>query len=217
MRLAPGVTALLIPILMATAANAQSTPALTHLSHVTTGFTGAPDGRGLAVTAAEEINLVMRHANLAALSSTDLDAMRTHAGHVLHLIDPAEVAEGPGLGVGVKPAVEGVVRHVGLAAAADGASEALRTHAEHIALAGEAVIRRAEAVAELARSLRAAGSAADAAPIAESLRVMALQLDTGDDANGSGRVELAGEAGMTLVEDHVYLILEAERLPRIVQ
>src|SRR5690606_23081376 len=101
---------------------AAQTPAVpTHLGHVISGFGGTPEGKGLAVTTAQEVSLLMRHANLAALSGDDLEAMKTHAGHVLHLIDPAEVAEGPGLGFGLKPGMEAIVTHLGLAAADEGA------------------------------------------------------------------------------------------------
>jgi len=217
MRIGPVTLAWLALSLVPVALQAQTSPALTHLGHVTSGFGGAPDGKGLAVTAANEISQVMRHANLAALHSDDLEAMRSHAGHVLHLIDPQEGTEGPGLGFGTRRGVEAIVQHLGMAAAADGASAELRTHAEHVEQAGAAVMQRADAVADLARQLQAATSATDAAQIAESMRVLALQLDTGFDADESGRIDLVDEAGFVQMEDHTYLILEAERLPRILQ
>jgi hypothetical protein len=47
---------------------------------------------------------------------------------------------------------------------------------------------------------------------------MALELDTGRDANGNGRIDLdATEPGMNQLEAQVYSILEGEKLPRILQ
>jgi hypothetical protein len=202
---------------MGTAVEAQS-PALTHLGHVTSGFNGAPDGRGLAVTTAEEISLTMMHANFAAGDLSDLDNMKTHAGHVLHLISPAEGAQGPGLGFGVIPGLEGITRHIELAMNADGASESLRTHAAHVALAARGNAARAEQIAELARQVLAASAATEAAPLVEEFRVLALALDTGADVNGSGGLDLDGiEGGFGQLENHLYLALEGEMLPRILQ
>lgn len=194
-----------------------ATAAATHLAHVTRGFGGAPDGRGLAVTAGREVNQAMRHANLAALSTGNLEAMKAHARHVLHAIDPAEVVEGPGLGVGVVAAVQDLARHLSMAAESAGASESMRRHADHVGVAAAAVVERGRAVAALARRLESTETAAAGAALAEELRVTALRLDTGFDADGSGRIDLPGEAGMTHVEDHIYLVLEGERLPRILQ
>jgi hypothetical protein len=213
-------TVLLLPfsvILMGTAVEAQS-PARTHLGHVSSGFNGAPDGRGLAVTTAMEISLTMMHANLAVGDLADLDNMKTHVGHVLHLISPAEGAQGPGLGFGVIPGIEGSIRHIELAMNADGASESLRAHAAHVALAARGEVARAEQAVELAQQILAVSAATEAAPFVEELRALALALDTGSDVNGNGRLDLDGiEGGFGQLENHLYLILEGEMLPRVLQ
>ena len=65
-------------------------------------------------------------------------------------------------------------------------------------------------------SVLAAQTAAEAAPLVEQLRTMALQLDTGKDENGDGKRELnATEPGMNQLEAQVYSIFEGEKLPRI--
>lgn len=208
--------ACLLPIFVVAApAGAQQARMPTHLGHVASGFPGAPDGRGLAVTTAAEVSLAMRHANLAAGDLSDLASMQTHAGHVLHLLSPEQGGQGPGLGFGVIPGVQAIRRHVELAAGADGASASLRTHAGHVALAASAVEARAGEIADIARTIQSAETASQAAPLAEQLRQRALQLDTGEDVNGSGRLDLDGvEGGFEQLEDHTYLILEGERLPR---
>ena len=200
------------------AIEAQQSPALTHLGHVTTEFGGTPGGSGLAVTTAREVSVAMMHANLAAGDLSDLGNMQTHSGHVLHLISPEEGAQGPGLGFGVIPGIEGITRHIELAANADGASESLRTHSGHVVQAGRAVTSRAAQIAELVRQVQAAGTATEAAPLVEQMRSLALELNTGSDANGSGGLDLDGiEGGLGQLEDHLYLSLEGEMLPRVLQ
>jgi len=208
----------LLALLLAPPLGAQVSGAHTHLAHVTSAFDGTPAGRGLAVTTAEEISLAMMHANLAAANAGDLASLKAHARHVLHLLDPEEVAEGPGLGFGVVAGAQTIQTHIELAAGSDGASQSLRTHAAHVSLAARAVIARAGAAAELARQVQSAATAAEAAALVEEMRAKALQLDTGEDVNGSGGLDLDGiEGGFGQLEDHVYLALEQEGLPRILR
>ena len=186
----------------------------THVGHVLSGFNGAPDGRGLAATASAEIGVALLHANFAAGDLSDLAAMRRHAGHVLHLLDPAPGGDGPGLGFGVIPAVEGVVRHIGLAASSAGASENVRTHAEHVTTIAGRLLANARQAAEVARQLQAAASIRRASPLVARLRSRVYQVAEGGDLDGDGRLSLDGEAGMQQLEAHLSLLLEGERLPR---
>jgi len=209
--------ALAIPAAFAATKVEAQTPARTHLAHVTTSFPNAPDGRGLVVTTAEEVNVAMMHANFAGGDPENLDMMKTHAGHVLHVLVAPEGSQGPGLGWGVKRGAEAIETHITAAASAEGASESLRTHSTHVVATARAVVARAEQGAELARRIQAAQTAAEAAPLVEQLRALALALDTGTDLNGDGRIDLQGEAGMNQLEAHVYLILEGERISRVLQ
>jgi hypothetical protein len=87
-----------------------------------------------------------------------------------------------------------------------------------VATASRALAARAQAMAELGARVLAAKTAADARPLVQDLRTMALELDTGRDANGNGRIDLdATEPGMNQLEAQVYSILEGEKLPRILQ
>ena len=140
--------------------------------------------------------------------------MRRHAGHVLHLLDPAPGGDGPGLGFGVIPAVEGVVRHSGLAASSAGASENVRTHAEHVTTIAGRLLANARQAAEVARQLQAAASIRRASPLVARLRSRVYQVAEGGDLDGDGRLSLDGEAGMQQLEAHLSLLLEGERLPR---
>lgn len=194
----------------------QASQARTHLAHVATGFGGAPGGRGLAVTAAVEVNVAMRHANVAAGHPTDLAAMKASVQGVLHALAPADGAQGPGLGFGVKRAAEAVAAHIEMAVRAPDASDTIRTNGPNVAAAARALAARAQAMTALAARVLAAQTAAEAAPLVAELRTLALQLDTGADANGNGRVDLdSTEPGMNQLEAGVYAILEGERLPRV--
>lgn len=181
-----------------------------HVAHLTSGFPGAPGGRGLIVAAAEEVNAAMMHANFAAGDPTNLDAMKLHVGHVLHALAPAAGGSGPGLGFGVRPAADAIVAHIDMALSAAGASEAVRTHGPDLAAAARGVAARADRMAELGRRVLAATSAAEAAPLVEELRALALELDTGE-----GNDLAAGQGGMTHVEAQAYEILASAGLLRV--
>lgn len=193
----------------------QSTrEALTHLLHVVNGFAAAPGGRGLAVAAASEVNVAMMHANFAAGHVHDLQTMKDNARRVVHSVTPQDRTRGPG----VKRSVELVAAHIDMAVAAPGASEAVRRLGPNVAIAARAVAARAQTLSELGARVLAAASVADAAPLVQQLSAMALELDTGRDANGNGRIDIDGtEPGLNQVEAHLYAILEAEKLPRVLK
>ena len=198
----------------------SGTPAVAqnaHVGHVSTSFGRAPDGHGLAATAATEWGTAMLHANFSAGDLSDLAAMHRHAGHVLHALDPAEGSRGPGLGFGLIPATEGVATHIGLAANSDGASAGVRTHAQHITTIAGTVARRGEEAAAVARALQATPSMRRAAPLVAKLRLLMYQIGEGADSDGDGRLALDGEAGLQQLEAHVYLLLVAEGLPRMIR
>lgn len=196
----------------------QTGEALTHFNHVATGFSGAPGGRGLVVTTAIEVNTAMMYANFAAGNPTNLDAMKTNVRSVLHALAPEQGAKGPGLGFGVRRAAEAVVTHIELAVKSPGVSETLRKLGPNVALAGRAVAARAQEMADLGNRVLAAQTAAQAGPLVEQLRALALQLDLGRDANGNGQVEMnATEPGMNQLEAQVYSIFEGDKLPRVLR
>jgi hypothetical protein len=193
-------------------------PALTHFGHVATGFASAPGGRGLAVTAAVEANAAMMHANFAAGRATDLEQMKTHTRHVLHALAPQEGAKGPGLGYGLERAAEAIAAHIEMAAKAPDASATVQKLGPTVATAARAVAARAQAMTEIGAKVLSSTTAVEAAPLVERLRRMALELDTGSDADGNGRVEMnATEPGLNQVEAQVYSILEGEKLPRVLK
>tara|TARA_Y100000758_G_C15678980_1_gene285089 strand:+ start:293 stop:451 length:159 start_codon:yes stop_codon:yes gene_type:complete len=49
------------------------------------------------------------------------------------------------------------------------------------------------------------------------LRLLLYQIVEGMDTNGDGDLSLAGEAGLQQLEAHVYLILEAEGVTRMIR
>jgi sugar lactone lactonase YvrE len=207
------------PAAAATPASAPSSgQAMTHVGHVATGFDQAPGGRGLSVTAAMEVNAAMMHANLAAGHRSDLAQMHAHTRHVLHALAPANGAKGPGLGFGVARAADAIATHIELAAKAGDASATIRKLGPGVATAARAVARRAHAMVDLGSRILAATTVADAAPLADELRALALALDTGRDADGNGRIDLEStEPGMNQLEAGVYAILEGDKRPRILQ
>lgn len=181
-----------------------------HVGHVAVRFMDTPDRAGLLDVAMAEARIAAEHAGFAARAPTDLDAMRRHAAHVLHALDPARAASGPGRGYGLQKAVRGVATHIELAARADGASPAVKTHAERIATAARSVLARSDEAVALAEQVQGATSAAVAAPLVTQLLSLCLQLTSGADLDADGRVGWdGGEGGLQQAEEQLRLLLAA--------
>lgn len=190
---------------------AQHSPAHAHMGHVADAFSNTPSGAGLLPTAQAEAEVARQHAMLALRNTEDLDAMKRHAGHVLHAIDPTRIEQGPGAGYGVVRAASGIVQHIEMAGAHETASENVATHATHVASSARNAVSRAEQIAGLADRVMAASSAADAAPLMEEIAELTERLVAGHDANGDGRIGWQeGEGGLEQAELHINLMKRGE-------
>jgi hypothetical protein len=195
----------------ASPANAQVSPAHAHMGHVADGFGNTPDGAGLLPTAQAEAAVARQHAMLALRNTEDLAALKRHAGHVLHAIDPSRIEEGPGADYGVIRAASGVIQHIEMAGAHETASENVATHATHVATSARNTVARAEEIAGLAERVMSASSAAQAAPLMEELAELTDRLIAGHDANGDGRIGWQeGEGGLEQAELHINLMKRGE-------
>lgn len=193
------------------AVSAQQDMVKTHLGHVTTGFQGTPNGQGLLPTALAEAKIAAQHAALAMKSEGNLDAMKLHAGHVIHAIDPSVEAKGPGLNYGVKRAAQGVAQHIQLAAKAEGASKNVMTHSNHVATAAGNVVTWSDEILSMAKEIRSSTDAKAAAGHVAHLNMLAQQLTSGVDADKNGQTGWqAGEGGLQQAEMHVNLLLKGE-------
>ncbi len=182
----------------------------THVGHVLVRFPTTPDKVGLLTIAHTEAKVAAQHAALAARTPTNLQAMQTHAGHVIHALDPAVVTQGPGKGYGLKKAAAGVASHVELAANSDGASAGVKTHAEHVATAARTTLERADQIIALAERIRAATDVAEAATLTSQMASLCEQLTTGADLNADGRVNWGGgEGGLQQADAHMQLLLKS--------
>jgi hypothetical protein len=190
---------------------AAQSAAHTHMGHVADGFANTPEGQGLLPTAIAEAGVADQHAQLALRDLSDLDAIKRHTGHVLHAIDPNEMASGPGAGYGLKRAAEGVVRHIEMAGADESASENVATHSTHVATAAANTVERSDEIISLGHQIMAAETAQAAAPLLEQLASITAQLLPGVDANGDGRTGWQeGEGGLQQAEQHMGLMKRGE-------
>lgn len=190
---------------------AQHSPAHAHMGHVADGFANTPEGAGLLPTALAEAAVARQHAELALRNTEDLDAMKRHAGHVLHAVDPTKIEQGPGAGYGVVRAAGGVVQHIEMAGAHETASENIATHATHVATSAKNAVQRAEEISALAERVMASTSAGQAAPLMEELAELTTRLIAGYDANGDERIGWQeGEGGLEQAELHLNLMKRGE-------
>lgn len=193
----------------------QANLAHAHIGHVMDAFKDTPKGQGLLPTAVGEAQVVAQHAALALRSTSDLAAMKLHAGHVMHAIDPTLTENnGPGLGYGLKKAVAAATYHIELAAKDKDASANVKTHAAHVVASFTNVTRRADEIVDLAQKLRNSSSVTEAAALTAQINTIAEALVPGVDANKDGRVgwEL-GEGGLQQAQLHMTLMKKGENLP----
>ena len=187
-------------------------PVGVHIGHVVNSFGNTPSGVGLLTAAMAESRIAATHAQLASRQPTNLEYMKTHAGHVINALDPTIITAGPGQGYGVKKAAEGVATHIELAGATTGASANVQLHAKHIAICARNTVQRADAMIALAQKIMSSTSAAEAAGLVSQLAALSDQLMNGADANADGRVSPEpGEGGLNIADDHVKLMLTMER------
>ena len=187
-------------------AAAQSATA-THVGHIMSGFSGAPNGAALLAVAEADAALAVQHAQLAGRNQTDTGPMVQHARHVLHILDPAAFATGPGSGLGLAPAASAIGEHVGLAA--EGAPEPVREQAQLVALAARAVDARARQMIELARTITRTSDYVRAYDLVLQLQRLAAQLVPGADVSGDGQIEGPEEGGLEHVRAHMEALSRA--------
>jgi len=183
-------------------------PAGVEIGYVVNTFKEAPLLQGLLPAAIAEARIAIQHAGLAGRQPTNLEYMKTHAGHVINALDPTIVKMGPGQQYGVKKAADGVASHIELAAKAEGATPSITVHATHIAMAARNTIARADQVIEIAQKIMASSSATEAAALVAEMTSKAGELIAGADANADGRITWEkGEGGLQAADEHVKLML----------
>jgi hypothetical protein len=186
-------------------------PVGAHIGHVINSFSDTPDGMGLLPAAMAEARIAAQHATLAARDLANLNSMQTHAGHVLHALDPTLVPVGPGRGYGMKKAANAAASHIELAAKAQGASPNVIMHATHIATASRAAVERADQLIALAQLVQNARTAAEASPLIGQMVSLSDELIKGVDTNADGKIGWEkGEGGLQQADEHLKLLLAAE-------
>lgn len=184
----------------------------THIGHITTSFVDTPEKVGLLPLAFSEAQVASQHAALATRATSDLAAMKLHAGHVLHAVDPTVVTTGPGKGFGVKRAALGVAQHIELAAKEPGASPNVKIHTTHIATAARSTAARVDQVVALAKKIQETNDVKEAAMLTGQLASLASQLAAGADTNADGRIDWGnGEGGLQQAQEHITLLLAGEK------
>lgn len=182
----------------------QANPVLTHIGHVLDGFDAAPNKQGLLPTALAEAKIATTHAGLALKNPDNLDAIKLHAGHVIHALDPMVEATGPGQGFGVKRAAAGVAQHAQLAGKSPGSGFVVAAKATQVAGAANNAAKRADEVIGLAQKARAATTAAEAAALMQQASTALTQLTIGFDTNKNGEITWdAPEGGLQQAQEQM--------------
>lgn len=182
----------------------QANPVLTHIGHVMDSFQKAPNQQGLLPTALAEAKIAMTHAGLATKDPNNLDAIKLHAGHVLHALDPSLEPKGPGQGFGVKNAAAGVGQHALLAGKSPGANFVVAAKATQVAGAAENAGKRADEAIGLVQKARDATTAAEAAALMQQAVTVLTQMTNGADVNKNGEIAWsAPEGGLAQAQEQM--------------
>ena len=182
----------------------QANPVLTHIGHVMDSFQAAPNQQGLLPTALAEAKIAMQHAGLAVKNPDNLDAIKLHAGHVIHALDPTVETTGPGQGFGAKKAAAGVAQHAQLAGKSQGASFVVAAKATQVAGAANNAAKRADEIIALAQKARAATTAAEAAALMQQASTALAAMVNGVDTNKNGEITWdAPEGGLQQAQEQM--------------
>lgn len=198
---------------LAASAGAQD-EARAHILQVVNPEAGSVEELGFLRQAVGEAGTAAEYASFAAGGQErpgDIWAMKTHAGNILHALDPTRVESGPGLGFGLFEASRKTIEHIELAAEASDATDNVRTHARHVVSCVRNTLGRARRMLEVVERILATESAEEADRLSDQMNMLGFQLRNGVDANGDGRVTWhEGEGGLYLAQDHMQLLMRGE-------
>ena len=212
-RAATGSGAVIFLGLLATTAGAQN-GAHAHILQVVNPEAASVAELGFLRQALGEAGTAAEYAAFAAGGQQrpgDLQAMKTHAGNVLHALDPTRRESGPGLGFGLLEASRNTIEHVRMAADASDASDNVQAHAEHVLSCVRNTLERARRMLEITERILASESAHEADGLSDELNTLGFQLRNGVDANGDGLVTWHdGEGGLYVAQEHMQMLMRRE-------
>lgn len=186
------------------------------IGYVAVGYLDTPGKAGLLAMAQTEAKVAAQHAGFMARALDNLQTLQMHSGHVLHAVDPQSMpaATAPGKNYGLKRSLDGIIAYADAASKDVGASANVKAHTVHIITAAKSTLLRADQVMALARKIQAATTPAAAATLAGQLQSLCDQLLAGSDLNHDGRIVWGdGEGGLQQIQDHLNLLLAAEKKP----
>ena len=185
------------------------------IGYVVSSWEDTPSKQGLLPIAFKESLVAAAHASYSENSAGNLQAMKTHVGHVRHSIDPTLELDGPGMGYGLLKAIRGAIERITLASENAGASEAVKTHSVHVLSALNNALERTNLALIEADFIIAASNADDALPHAVEMAKLTKAAFAGVDASGDGKISWEkGEGGLQVADKHMGYILDAEGLKR---
>ena len=146
-----------------------------HIGHVMIAWRDTPGQVGLLTIAQSDTRIAAAHALLLS-KATSVDEIKTHAGHVLHALDPSIEKAGPASGYGAKRAAAGAMQHVGFTAAVDNASASVKDHAGKANAGLTDAIGAIDRAIAAAENVRVAASPSDAAASVRDVASMVEQI-----------------------------------------
>lgn len=204
-------TALALAVALSGTAFAQQKESHVHMDHVLKAWNDTPDQKGFLETSQAEAVIAMLHIKLAVAKPGDLENIKLHAAHVIHILDPSVIAKGPGLGYGVKKAAASMAAHIGFAAKAGDASDNVKLHAMHVSTSANNIVQWVDEAVALAQGVDRQSSAESALAEAKKLRGILDRIVEGFDANKDGTTGWQeGEGGLAQAGQHMGFMSKGE-------
>jgi len=218
--------------------------ALVHVRHVTVGFQTAPNATALVqglwytaeslYTSTEELN--------EAFSKSDEELVRVKTEEFINQIagnantsqykdwNEDGTANDPSDGFGLlhngdpgytdQGYIAQTISHANFAVQAVDATESIKTYGKNVIICGENMTGWSEQLLEKTLQLQEMPFGPEMKPVIEEMMALSIQVISGADSNGNGRIEpIVGEGGADTAYEHAYFMAEmplltgAHRIP----
>ena len=213
-QLTTGVLLFVALIAMTACSHRAPTISHVHIGHALTGWHDTPDKEGLFVVAEKKAGEALEFAHAAAVSSPDMNRIKTNITQVIILTD-GEVAEsGRIVQYGVKQALANAVSHITYAATSPDATDNTKAFSGGFAANAAGVLNRCDLITALGKNINRSESVEEATLLAPEIERLARENVYGEDLDGDGNVgSKADEYGLVQLRRDIEAMIAREDPP----
>lgn len=182
-----------------------------HVGHALTGWHGTPNEQGLFVTAEQEAQIALEHAQYALANIQDVNKVKMHIRHVQQALDATLYKEGPGLGYGFIRAIGEARDHLIFAAESDDASDNIKQLAKQWELSINNIVEQSQLILRLSHELLASKSSDEITIFAEEIESLCRDNINGMELDGDGiKAHAENELGLVQLRQQLQIVIDKE-------